>query len=106
MASFTASFKDYVGGANGKSLIMARGTLVLGAGEGGTTGDIPASLFGLNKIYSVTPAIKSDDSQVALFAVGKDSDELFATNIEQATDANRANPADLAGSWILTVIGS
>jgi hypothetical protein len=103
MSSFVKSFADYVS-SSGKRMLMVRGTLTL-TSEGGTTGDIPASLFGLSKIRLATPAIKSDDSQVQLFAVGKDDDELFAVDIEASTDADRANPADLTGDWIITVIG-
>lgn len=106
MSSFQASTKEYVGGPNGKRMLLVRGALTLGAGEGGTSGDIPASLFGLSKIYSVTPAIKGDDSEIALFAISADGTELFAADLKQATDADRGDPADLEGAWTLTVIGS
>ena len=105
MSTFVKTYADYVGGANGTKQLLVRGTLTL-AGEGGTTGDIPASLFGLSKLLTVSPAIKSDDSQVALFAIGKDDNELFAINIEASTDADRSDPADLTGDWIITVTGS
>lgn len=105
MASFTSDYRMYLGGTSSKEALLVRGTLKLNFGEGGTSGDIPASLFGLNKLLSVVPAIKSDDSEVAFFAVSKDSDELFVINIKDSTDLRRADPTSLPGSWVITVIG-
>ncbi|NJO48312.1 MAG: hypothetical protein HC840_01190 [Leptolyngbyaceae cyanobacterium RM2_2_4] len=105
MATFAAIKKDYFGGSpTGRSFLIVHGTLTLSA-EGGAVTDIPASVFGLNKLLASFGGIKSDNSQVQDFAVTADGKALVSRNVETATDADRANPADLTGNWVLTVIG-
>lgn len=104
MASFTQTDSGYLGSPDGKRYIQQRGTLSLN-GEGASVGDIPASLFGLAKIVHVGLGVLTDNSKIGLFTPSADGSSLLFVNLNQATDANRSNPADTSGDYVLTVIG-
>ena len=104
MATFEETSNRFIDGMGSKVYNEKRGTLTLTA-EGGTSGDLPASLFGLISLSGVDVAIKTDDSAIALFAVSSDGSELFATNLAQSTDASRPNKADLTGTYSITIRG-
>jgi len=104
MSTFVERTSRYTGGTSGKELIVRNGVLTL-AGEGAVVADCPASVFGLTKLAEVSTAIKTDNSQIAVFAVSADGGALLALNVEAGTDADRANPADLTGAFVLTVTG-
>lgn len=63
--SFTTSRTQVAfGGPVGKSLLIVEGDLVIDAVNGAVAGDIPASLFGLNRILGALSIVLSDDSKV------------------------------------------
>lgn len=106
MATFTEEYSDYLG--NAKRLIYKKGNLSL-TNEGSTVGDIPASLFGLKKIHSVSTSTTFDgiDRLRYLLFVSSDETELLVVDLEQATDNLRGDRIDVSGgaAFSITIIG-
>lgn len=73
-------------------------------GQGGTTNKISAEALGLEEITMVTNAV-SDGNTIHPAAVAYDGSAVLLAALTQATDANRANAADLTDTVRLTVEG-
>lgn len=80
-------------------------TIVLSS-QGGATNTIAATALGFqSKILGSTVAIKSDDAIGYPTSPSYDGSKLFFYNTENATDASRGDPADVTGTFRLTVYG-
>lgn len=79
-------------------------TLVLSS-QGGATNTVDASTLGFGIILGSTMAQKSDDALALPTAPSYDGSKLFFYNPAQATDANRDDPADVTGTFRVTVWG-
>ena len=79
-------------------------TLVLSS-QGGASNTVDASTLGFTKLLSSTMAQKSDDALALHTAPSYDGSKLFFYNPAQATDANRDDPADVTGTFRVTVTG-
>jgi len=88
MATFTISKSFPSGGMHNKEIVRVHGSLVVASAEGGTSGDLPASLFGLTKLLASGPAITS--TGVSLFATSPEAAgaALMAFSDNAATDLN------------------
>lgn len=64
MNTFTATSGWRFGGGNQKSLLLIEGTLVIDTTGGATAGDLPTTLFGLQKIIGISSFIVSDNSKI------------------------------------------
>ena len=83
------------------SLLVVEGTLTVAtATEGGTAGDIPASLFRLNRIVGVLTLVNSDDDEVIPASVASDGSLLTGGGASNAA-------ADLAiGTYKVKLLGT
>lgn len=79
-------------------------TLVLSS-QGGASNTIDASTLGFTKLLSSTMAQKSDDALAYPTCPSYDGSKLFFYNPAQATDANRDDPADVTGTFLVMVTG-
>ena len=79
-------------------------TLVLSS-QGGSSNTVDASTIGLGVILGSTMAQKSDDALALHTCPSYDGSKLFFYNPAQATDANRDDPADVSGTFRVTVWG-
>lgn len=91
------------GGTHGKDLSCRLVTLVL-TGQGGTTNRILASVLQLSKIEQATNFIDSANAGVIIANPSYDGSMLLLANLEQVTDANRADPADVTGVTVRGVV--
>lgn len=88
------------GGTNGRRFKVVEVTLTLSS-QGGLTNNIPASLFGLTRItrawgFRSTSSVRMDfGPNLSASLVGT---LLVAYNNNQATDANRNDPADVTAT--------
>lgn len=78
--------------------------------QGATAGDIPASVFGLKQITSVFcyGSTISSNPRATIFqvaSIGSDDNYIYPIALTQATDANRADPANLSGTFYVAVEG-
>jgi hypothetical protein len=85
------------GGTNGLEVSCRQVTLVL-TGQGGTTNKIPASVLALTKIEQSSVFVKSDDTKVYPATPDYAGANLLLNDLTQATDANRALPADITAT--------
>lgn len=92
------------GGLLGKERLKMIVSVVLSS-MGTTTNKIPASAFGLQKIEECSNLVKSDNTVIVVAVPSADGSLILLANLAQATDANRSNPADLTGTFRLTVAG-
>lgn len=90
---------------NPKSVKMVQEEITLSS-QGGATNYIPASAFNMKKIIASSMAQKSDNAIAYPTAPSYAGDKLFFYNPEQATDASRGDPADVSGTFRLTVWGN
>lgn len=109
MATFTEEYGDYIS-SNSNRTILKMGKLTVGTGEGDTQGDIPASIFGLNKIYSVQLGVNTAGSatDARFFAIpDAPRTSLYLYDLEVATDGDRGAPvtAPTDITFNITVIG-
>jgi hypothetical protein len=76
--------------------------------NGGTAGDIPASLFGMTKI-NLAICCRAIDNALALstltVVIETGDAGILVCDPENATDATRGNPTNYTGSMVLTLIG-
>lgn len=79
-------------------------TLVLSS-QGGASNTVDASTLGFGVILGSAMAQKSDDALALPTAPSYDGSKLFFYNPAQATDANRDDPADVTGTFRVTVWG-
>ena len=91
-----------------------RGTRIMASvvltAQGATAGDIPASAFGLKQItnaYAMGSLISAAPKGViiGISALGSDANYIYPVSLIQATDADRANPANLTGTIFVCVEG-
>jgi hypothetical protein len=92
------------GGLHGKRVSCRQVQLTL-TGQGTTTNKIPASVLGLGVIEQASNFVKSDDAKVYPAAVSNDGANLLLVDLTNATDANRADPADITATAIGVVKG-
>ena len=90
-------------GITGKRLKVLDVDLVL-TGQGGTTNTIPASALGLTGIVECSPAVVSDNSKVYPACPNYAGDAILLTDPTNATDGNRANPADVTGVTVNLIV--
>lgn len=76
--------------------------------QGGTAGDIPASALGFAVIYAAQALSATISSTMvgAVVCTAQDGSEIFPVDLTQATDANRANRANLTGTLYVRVFGT
>lgn len=89
----------------GVQFVTKQLTLVL-TGQGGTTDTIDASTLGFQTIVSCSNAISSDNASIVVAVPAYDGSKIFLANLAQATDANRDDPANITGTYRLTITGS
>lgn len=85
------------GDKTGKAKLLVKVVAITSGTAGGTSNQIPASVFDMREIYSAQ--IKGvDNADPGAYAYIPDyaGENLLAINLEQATDANRGDPADVA----------
>ena len=77
------------------------------AAQGGTVGDIPAAALGLAEIYGVSEATLDvgGTPKATLVFTALNGSELITADLTQATDATRADRANLTGNLYVTVRG-
>jgi hypothetical protein len=98
------------GSRTGKSHGLRQILAITLSAQGGTAGDIPASALGLKQITNVQSlgAILSGNPRyvgVGVSALGSDSNYIYPVDLTQATDANRATPANITGTLYVMVEG-
>lgn len=79
-------------------------TLVLSS-QGGASNTIDATTLGFTKILGCSAAQISDDATFRPVVPSYDGSKLFFYSNAQATDADRPKPADVTGTFRLTVWG-
>lgn len=104
MATWTQVSAKYIGGPQPLGTKMIFGTLALST-EGGTANDIPASLFGLGRIFMVSGIGAAASGANVAFMVETDQEGVLTINLEQGTDATRGDPANVTGTYSICVIG-
>lgn len=82
---------------------VVEGRLTLTA-QGGLTNNIPASVFGLRYIREADGGVASNNAAY-LVLPSYDGTLLLVYDLTQATDANRATPADITATIRVTVKG-
>lgn len=92
------------GGLAGKDVRCRQVTLVL-TGQGTIANPIAASLFNLTKIEQCSNAINDADTVIYPCVPSYDGTKLLFNSLVQATDANRALPADITATVRLIVKG-
>ncbi len=97
--------RGWVQPGTGIKLTTKQLTLVL-TGQGGGTNTIDASTIGFTKILSCSNAIKSDDAVIVAAVPSYDGSKILLANLAQGTDANRDDPADITGTFRLTITGT
>lgn len=100
--TFMATTGWRYGGSNNKSILKVEGTLVIDttATGGATAGDLPASMFGLQKIRGFSSIVLSDNSKNYVGTPAYDNGSLMV-----AGGASNA-PMDLPnGTYLLCIEG-
>lgn len=107
-ANVTKVRKWEIKDAGGATVEVVADLVIALSAQGGTAGDIPASALGFNKIYSVVAQAAVISATLVGAVVCKDQTgtEIFPVDVTQATDANRANRANLTGDLYVRVTGS
>jgi hypothetical protein len=111
MAAITASnvtilTDDTIGTASNKRVAVRRRLQIALTAQGGTAGDIPASVLGFDQIYSATPILFLTTAPanacvgVTLDAWGSNNNILTYTTVNGST-----GPANVSGTLIVDVIG-
>lgn len=76
-----------------------------GTGQGSATNTIPASLFGMSVIEECSVAV-TDGNKLLVAAPAYDGSSVLLFDVQNATDANRDDPADFINTVLrLTVKG-
>jgi hypothetical protein len=89
----------------GVQLATKQLTLVL-SGQGDATDSIDASTLGFQTIVSCSNAIKSDNAVIVIAVPSYDGRKILLANLAQGTDGNRDDPANIIGTFRITVTGS
>lgn len=96
-SDFTVTDTWYEGDKTGKEKLMVKVVTITTGTAGSTTNAIPASVFGMSEIYSVEiKGVSNADPGQYSFQPDYAGENIIAINHEQATDANRGDPADVA----------
>jgi hypothetical protein len=99
-----ASYRN--GGMTGKRTLVRRLQLAL-TGQGGTTNKIDAATLGFNSIEGCTNLVDTNNNRIYPAVPSIDGSILLLSNPLQATDANRADAADLTiDPAVITVWGT
>lgn len=100
--AFTQTYSRRFAGSNNKSLAIVKGLLVIDttATGGATAGDLPASMFGMQKIFGCMGAVLSDNSTIYFGVPAYDDGSLLI-------GAGAANaPMDLPnGTYNIALMG-
>jgi hypothetical protein len=95
--NFTVDETWYEGDKTGKERVLCKRVDITTGTAGGTSNQIPASVFGMSEIYEVSQRGQSNaDAGNYLFMPDYAGENIIAINLEQSTDANRGDPADVA----------
>jgi len=95
--NFTVNDTWYEGDRTGKAKLLVKVVTITSGTAGGTSNQIPASVFGMDEIYSVDlKGVDNADPGQYRFQPDYAGDNIIAIDTEQATDANRGDPADVA----------
>lgn len=73
-------------------------------GQGTVANKIPASVFNFTHVHEAYNVI-TDGNTLLHASPSFDGSRLLLFNPNQATDANRGNPADITDTVIVTVVG-
>lgn len=92
------------GGPGLKDRVAVIANIVLSA-MGGNVNRIPAAAFGLRVLEGCTNAVRADGGAVVVAGVTADGSRVVLADLTQATDASRATPADVSGTFRITVYG-
>jgi hypothetical protein len=92
------------GGVAGKDRVGSLLTLTL-TGQGSTTNKITASALGYSKVESCGNLLDCTNTKVYPAVPSSDGSAVYTMNPCQATDANRADPADLTCTGRIEVHG-
>jgi hypothetical protein len=96
-SNFTVLRTWYEGDKGGKDTVKCLLVEITSGTAGGGTNTIPASVFGLSEIFEVTQrGADNVDPGNYLFMPAYDGQTVIAINVEQGTDANRGDAADVA----------
>jgi len=83
------------GGTSGKRTLFRRFKLDMTSGVGGLTNSIDASTLGFTEIEGCTNLYNDDTETIFPAAVIADGSKIVLSNPTQATDASRADVADV-----------
>lgn len=96
-SNFTVNDTWYEGDIGGKQKFVCKDVTISTGTAGGTSNQIPKAIFDMNEIVSVDQRGASNvDPGKYLLMPDYAGDNIIAIDIEQATDANRGDPADIA----------
>lgn len=90
--------------SNGLTVFRRQLTLTL-TGQGTTTNRILASVLGFSTVQWVSNFVKTDNTEIIPAVPSSDRSMILLMDPKQATDANRALPADFTGTYKCTVEG-
>lgn len=98
--TFTRSDVIRFAGSAGKSRLLVTGSLVIDTPVGSTADEIPASLFGLNKLVACLGLVASGEGSVYSASADATGDSLLiqSPSVNGTTDL-------AAGTYIVTLIG-
>lgn len=96
-SNFSVNDSWYEGDMTGRQKFLCKEVIITTGTAGSTTNQIPKALFNMSEIVSVTQrgASNADPGQY-LFMPDYAGANIIAFDLEQATDANRGDPADVA----------
>lgn len=89
----------------GPRLTVKRLTLALTAAGTASTHTIDATTIGFTTITNCSNAIKSDDAVIVPAVPSYDGSKILLASLTQATDASRDDPAQITGTFRITVTG-
>jgi hypothetical protein len=96
-SNFTVNDTWEEGDRSGKMKFLVKDVTIDSGTAGSTTNQIPASLFDMDEIVSIDHRGASNaDPGKYLLMPDYAGDNIIAIDIEQATDANRGDTADIA----------
>lgn len=95
---------QYLGDRTQKSTGKLVDAILTLTGQGGATNKILASVLGLSEIYEVRKCV-TDGNTALLASPSYDGTYLNLYDVTNATDASRANPADITDTIRVIVVG-
>jgi hypothetical protein len=99
-----------IGDRTGKSKGIRMTCSVVLTAQGAAAGDLPASAFGLKQITAAEclGSLVGGNPRgqvIGVSALGADGNYIYPLSIINATDANRATPADFTGTLFIMLEG-